>query len=105
VALLRAATALHALAPGGDQQLDVRIVQRHRRAAALGLARMQAASAEVVVDQVKRMEGDRGFNAQSPRYENLIQAGVIDPTKVVRVALQNTTSVASLLLTTQAAIS
>ena len=51
------------------------------------------------------MTGDEGFNAQSERYENLVEAGVIDPTKVVRSALQNAASVASLLLTTEAVIS
>ena len=51
------------------------------------------------------MNGDEGFNAQTERYENLVAAGVIDPTKVVRSALQNAASVASLLLTTEAVIS
>jgi chaperonin GroEL len=54
---------------------------------------------------VKQMKGEEGFNAQTETYENLVQAGVIDPTKVVRCALQNAASVASLLLTTEAAIS
>ena len=51
------------------------------------------------------MSGEEGFNAQTERYENLVQAGVIDPTKVVRSALQNAASIASLLLTTEAVIS
>jgi chaperonin GroEL len=51
------------------------------------------------------MQPDEGFNAQTERDENLVQAGVIDPTKVVRSALQNAASVASLLLTTEAVIS
>ena len=51
------------------------------------------------------MDGDEGFNAQTKRYENLVQAGVIDPTKVVRSALQNAASIASLLLTTEAVVS
>ena len=51
------------------------------------------------------MEDEEGFNAQSERYENLVQAGVIDPTKVVRSALQNAASIASLLLTTEAVVS
>jgi chaperonin GroEL len=51
------------------------------------------------------MTGDDGFNAQTERYENLVEAGVIDPTKVVRSALQNAASIASLLLTTEAVIS
>jgi chaperonin GroEL len=59
----------------------------------------------IVVRRVKEMDGDEGFNAQTERYENLVQAGVIDPTKVVRLALQHAASVASLLLTTEAVIS
>ena len=51
------------------------------------------------------MTGDEGFNAQTERYENLVADGVIDPTKVVRSALQNAASIASLLLTTEAVIS
>ena len=53
----------------------------------------------------KEMNEEDGFNAQTERYENLVQAGVIDPTKVVRSALQNAASIASLLLTTEAVIS
>jgi chaperonin GroEL len=57
------------------------------------------------VQRVKDMAGDEGFNAQTERYENLLEAGVIDPTKVVRSALQHAASIASLLLTTEAVIS
>lgn len=59
----------------------------------------------VVVQRVKDMKDDEGFNAQTEQYENLIAAGVIDPAKVVRSALQNAASIASLLLTTEAVIS
>jgi chaperonin GroEL len=59
----------------------------------------------IVVQRVKEMNDEEGFNAQTERYENLVQAGVLDPTKVVRSALQNATSIASLLLTTEAVIS
>ena len=59
----------------------------------------------IVVQRVKEMTGEEGFNAQTEQYENLVQAGVIDPTKVVRSALQNAASIASLLLTTEAVIS
>ena len=58
----------------------------------------------IVVGRVKEMKGDEGFNAQTEQYESLVQAGVIDPTKVVRSALQNAASIASLLLTTEAVI-
>jgi len=59
----------------------------------------------IVVQRVKEMTGEEGFNAQTEQYENLVKAGVIDPTKVVRSALQNAASIASLLLTTEAVIS
>jgi len=56
------------------------------------------------VGKVRDMKGDEGFNALTEKYENLVDAGVIDPTKVVRSALQNAASIASLLLTTEAII-
>jgi chaperonin GroEL len=59
----------------------------------------------IVVQHVKDMKGDEGFNAQTEQYENLVKAGVIDPAKVVRSALENAASIASLLLTTEAAVS
>jgi chaperonin GroEL len=58
----------------------------------------------IVVDKVKNLKGAHGFNARTEEYEDLIKAGVIDPTKVVRTALQNAASVSSLLLTTEAMI-
>ena len=58
----------------------------------------------MVVAKVKEMESDMGFNAATETYENLIEAGVIDPTKVVRFAIQNASSIAGLLLTTEAIV-
>jgi chaperonin GroEL len=54
---------------------------------------------------VRELKAEEGFNAQTEQYENLVEAGVIDPTKVVRTALQNASSIASLLLTTEALVS
>ena len=59
----------------------------------------------IVVQRTREMSDEEGFNAQTERYENLVQAGVIDPAKVVRSALQNAASIASLLLTTEVVIS
>ena len=59
----------------------------------------------IVIERVKGLTGDEGFNAQTEQYEDLVAAGVIDPVKVVRSALQNAASVASLLLTTEAVVS
>jgi chaperonin GroEL len=105
VALLRAAAVLESLALGGDQQVGVRIVQRAVEEPLRWIAANAGHEGPVVVERVKAMTAAMGFNAQSERYEDLVAAGVIDPTKVVRVALQNAASVASLLLTTDAAIS
>jgi len=58
----------------------------------------------VVVARVRELKGDDGFNAQTEVYENLVEAGVIDPTKVVRSALQNAASIAALLLSTEAVV-
>jgi chaperonin GroEL len=58
----------------------------------------------VVVNKVREVKGGYGYNAASGEYQDLVEAGVIDPTKVVRVALQNAASVASLMLTTEALI-
>ena len=63
------------------------------------------AEGSIVVSKVKEMNGDEGFNAATEVYEDLVKAGVIDPAKVVRSALQNASSIASLLLTTEALIS
>ena len=60
--------------------------------------------APVVLDRIKKKSGDAGFNAASGAYENLFKAGVIDSTKVVRIALQNAASVSGLMLTTEAAV-
>jgi len=105
VALLRAAEVLHALTLAGDQQIGVRIVARAIEAPLRWIATNAGHEGSVVVERVKQMKDEEGFNAQTETYENLVQAGVIDPTKVVRCALQNASSVASLLLTTEAAIS
>jgi chaperonin GroEL len=59
----------------------------------------------IVVEKVKEMEGDKGFNALTEKYEDLVKSGVLDPTKVVRTALQNASSIAGLLLTTEGLIS
>jgi chaperonin GroEL len=105
VALLRASQVLQALALSADQQIGVRIMQRAIEEPLRWIATNAGHEAAIVVARVKESTGAFGFNAQSGQYEDLVEAGVIDPTKVVRVALQNAASVASLLLTTETAIS
>lgn len=105
VALLRASKALQGLALGGDQQVGVNIIARAVEEPLRWIANNAGEEGSVVVAKVKTMQSEDGFNALTGTYENLVKAGVIDPTKVVRSALQNAASVASLLLTTEALVS
>jgi chaperonin GroEL len=104
VALLRAVPALKDLKPSGDQAMGVDIVRRVMEEPLRQIALNAGAEASVVVNKVREAKDDFGFNVVTESYEPLIKAGVIDPTKVVRTALQNAASVAGLLLTTEAAI-
>jgi chaperonin GroEL len=105
VALLRAAKGLQSLALDGDEQVGVNIILRAIEEPLRWIATNAGHEGAIVVQRVKDMEGDEGFNAQTEQYENLVKAGVIDPAKVVRSALQNAASIAALLLTTEAVIS
>jgi chaperonin GroEL len=105
IALLRAATALSGLKLSGDQQVGVAIVARAIEEPLRWIANNAGEEGSIVVAKVKQMGPEEGFNALTGTYENLVHAGVIDPTKVVRSALQNAASIASLLLTTEAVIS
>ena len=105
VALLRAASALDALALEGDQKIGAGIVRRAIEEPMRLIAANAGFEGAVVVARVREMAPDEGFNAATETYENLVAAGVIDPAKVVRAALQNAASVASLLLTAEALIS
>ncbi len=107
VALLRAQTALDGLESGlreQDERAGVRIVRRAIEEPLRWIAGNAGLEGAVVVQKVKEGRGAFGFNAATEKYEDLVQAGVIDPTKVVRAALQNAASVASLLLTADALI-
>ena len=105
VALLRASKALPNLEVFGDEQIGVKIIARAIEEPIRWIAANAGHEGSIVVQRVRDMNDDEGFNAQTERYENLVAAGVIDPTKVVRSALQNAASIASLLLTTEAVIS
>jgi chaperonin GroEL len=105
VALIRAASALAGLTLGGDQQVGVAIVARAIEEPLRWIANNAGEEGSLVVAKVKAMGREEGFNALNGKYENLLRAGVIDPTKVVRTALQNAASVASLLLTTEVLVS
>jgi chaperonin GroEL len=105
VALLRASAVLHTLQLEGDEKVGAAIVTRAIEEPLRWIATNAGHEGAIVVQRVKAMTGDEGFNAQTDQYENLVTAGVIDPTKVVRSALQNAASIAGLLLTTEAVIS
>jgi chaperonin GroEL len=105
VALLRASTVLRTLTLGDEERVGVKIMTRAIEEPMRWIAANAGHEGSIVVQRVKEMDADEGFNAQTERYENLVEAGVIDPTKVVRSALQNAASVAGLLLTTEAVIS
>ena len=105
VALLRAITALNELKLDGDQQIGVNIIKRAIEEPMRWIANNAGVEGSIVVQKVfEQKEETWGFNAQDETYEDLVAAGVIDPTKVVRTALQNASSIASLLLTTEAVV-
>ena len=105
VALLRASKALAALTLPGEQQIGVDIVMRAIEEPIRWIAANAGWEGAVVAARVKCMGPEDGFNALTDTYENLVEAGVIDPAKVVRTALQNAASIASLMLTTEALVS
>jgi len=104
VALLRAQRALDGIGDNDEQRAGVSIVRRAVEEPMRRIAENAGVDGAIVVDKVKSGKGAFGFNAQTEEYEDLMKAGVIDPTKVVRSALQNAASVASLLLTTEAMV-
>ncbi|MBI4774456.1 MAG: chaperonin GroEL [Deltaproteobacteria bacterium] len=104
VALLRCVGALEALKLGGDEQYGVNILKRSLEEPLRQIANNAGFEGSVVVNKVKENSGAFGFDAESAEYKDLIEAGIIDPTKVTRFALQNAASVASLLLTTEAMV-
>jgi chaperonin GroEL len=105
LALLRASSVLDALQLSGDEQVGVNTIRRAIEEPMRWIAANAGHDGSLVVQRVKAMNGNQGFNAQTEQYEDLVAGGVIDPTKVVRSALQNAASVAGLLLTTEAVIS
>ena len=106
VALLRAQTKLADLALEGDQQIGVNILKRALEEPMRWIATNAGHEGSIVVQKVREQtNAEEGFNAETETYENLVEAGVVDPTKVVRAALQNAASISALLLTTEALVS
>jgi chaperonin GroEL len=108
VALLRCVPALDKLAKSSDlshdAQIGVQIVRRAAEEPLRWIAQNAGQEGNIVVAKVRELDSEVGFNAQTDKFENLIEAGVIDPTKVVRSAIQNAASIASLMLTTEAIV-
>jgi chaperonin GroEL len=105
VALLRSLPALDSLKLSGDEMTGVNIVRRALEEPIRQISNNAGVEGSIVVDRVKKESGAFGYNADTDSYEDLIVAGVIDPTKVTRIALENAASISGLLLTTQAVVS
>ncbi len=110
VALLRAASVLGKLAKESgltdDEKLGIELIRRAAEEPLRWISQNAGLEGSIVVENVRAgKEAEFGFNAQTEKYENLVSAGVIDPVKVVRTALVNASSIASLLLTTEALVS
>jgi len=104
VAYLRTLPELDKMKLEGDEGIGVRIVRKSLEEPLRMIANNAGMEGSIVVEKVKEKKGAYGFNARTDKYEDMIAAGVIDPTKVTRFALQNAASVASLMLTTQCMI-
>ncbi len=105
VALLRTQKALEAMKAEGDVKIGIDIIKRAVEEPLRQIASNAGFEGSIVVEKVKESKGDVGFNALTEKYEDMVKAGILDPTKVVRIALQNAASIAGLLLTTEGLIS
>lgn len=104
VALVRARAVLEGLKLTGDEQIGVNIIRRAVEEPMRQIAENAGHDGAVVVEEVKKLTGAMGYNAATDVYEDMLKAGIVDPTKVTRSALQNAASIAALLLTTEAII-
>jgi len=104
VAYIRAMKALENAEFPGEEQLGVKLVKRALEEPVRQIANNAGFEGSVVVQHVMKGKGNFGFNAETEKYEDLMQAGIVDPTKVTRFALQNAASVAGLLMTTEAMV-
>ena len=104
VALLRCLPAIEGVKLEGDEQIGVDIVKRAIESPLRSLASNAGVEGSIIVQEVKRRKGNDGYNVATGAYEDLVKAGVVDPKKVTRTALQNAASIAGLLLTTECLI-
>lgn len=104
VALLRASNALGGLKVSGEEEIGIDILRRALVEPVRQIANNAGKNGDVVVEEVKRQPGNYGYNAVTDKYEDMVEAGIVDPTKVTRTALQNAASIAAMLLTTEAVV-
>ena len=105
VALLRCLPAIDKVEPANDdERIGIDIVKRAIEAPARVLANNAGVEGSIIVEEIKRRKGNEGYNVSTGQFEDLLKAGVVDPKKVTRTALQNAASIAALLLTTECLI-
>src|SRR5690606_33118888 len=105
VALLRTLTAIEATKGANeDEDIGISIIKRAVEAPLRALAANAGEEGSVIVDKVKKSKGNEGYNVATGEYEDLVKAGVVDPKKVTRTALQNAASISGLLVTTECLI-
>jgi len=104
VAFIRAQKALDSVAIEGDEKIGLEIVRRAIEQPLRTLADNAGKEGALIVQEVKKRKGSEGYNVSTAQYEDLVKAGVVDPTKVTRSALQNAASISGLLLTTEALV-
>jgi chaperonin GroEL len=104
VAFIRSQKALDSVALEGDEKIGLEIVRRAIEQPLRALADNAGKEGALIVQEVKKRKGNEGYNVATGEYEDLVKAGVVDPTKVTRSALQNAASISGLLLTTEALV-
>ncbi|MEK9158655.1 MAG: TCP-1/cpn60 chaperonin family protein, partial [Patescibacteria group bacterium] len=104
VALIRVREALSKLAVSGEEKVGVNILMRALEEPLRQIAQNAGKDGAVVAEEVKKLTGNMGYNAETDTYEDMVKAGIVDPAKVTRSALQNAASIAAMLLTTEAVV-
>jgi len=104
VALIRTLSALESLQAQGDEKTGINILRWSLEEPLRQISRNAGQEGSVIVQEVKKLSGNQGYNAAAGKYEDMIEAGIVDPTKVTRSALQNAASIASMILTTEAVV-
>jgi chaperonin GroEL len=103
-ALIRASRALNNVEVSGEEKIGIDMIKKAIESPLKHIADNAGAKGDVVVEEVKKLEGNMGYNALKNRFEDLIESGIIDPAKVTRSALQNAASAAAMILTTESAV-